>query len=275
MRWDELSYWNSGEWQVVQERLEILEKAGGSYNPNREDLFKALDATPWDEVRVMIVGQDPYPDIKYATGLAFSIPRSVSSIPPTLTTILQEYADDLHHPFPKNGNLEKWVSQGVLLWNAIPSCETGKSLSHNWVEWSYLTNEIITSLSDKGNIIFVLLGGVARRYKHSIDTTRNSLIETSHPSPRGNLHSKIPFSGSRPFSTINDKLRSKGQEPIDWKLENYQPVQSPHRTTEIIWSVQNTELLPWEDQKVLSTVVKNGSLGSKTSLKKSPKELQK
>jgi uracil-DNA glycosylase len=217
--WKELSYWRSGEWQVVEERLSDLKKSGKLYNPERQNLFKALDATPLEKVTVAIVGQDPYPSGRYSTGLAFSIPKDVETHPPTLQTILREYEDDLHYPYPKNGNLEKWTSQGVLLWNAIPSCEVGKSMSHDWDEWALLTKEIITTLSTKRSVVFVLLGGVARRYASSVETTYNRLIETGHPSPRGNLTSKVPFSGSRIFSQTNACLCRLGKEPINWRLD--------------------------------------------------------
>ena len=220
MNWDDLSYWQSGEWQVVEERLSDMDKSGKLYNPERQLLFAALDATPMEKVRCVILGQDPYPSGKYATGLAFSIPKAATSHPPTLSTVLREYEDDLHLPYPKNGNLEKWASQGVLLWNAIPSCEVGKSLSHDWVEWASLTEEIISRLSTQGGIVFVLLGGVARRYQAKIDPTRNDLIQTGHPSPRGNLNSKVPFSGSRIFSSINACLCKRGKAPVDWRLDS-------------------------------------------------------
>ena len=241
--WDDLRYWDTGEWQVVQEKLETA-----AYNPAQENLFAALDATPFSCVKVVLMGQDPYPDPKYATGLSFSIPTSSPTIPPTLRIILQELEDDLHLPFPKNGNLEKWASQGVLLWNAIPSCETGKSMSHDWTEWSYLTQEVVTSLSAKGNIVFAFLGGVARRYSKYVDTVRNDLIETGHPSPRGNMASKSPFTGSRIFSTINARLSARGFLPIDWELKKIQPTlfKTPVVNTKTWEPIEH--IPPWEDQ---------------------------
>src|SRR5690348_8464737 len=98
--WDELTYWNTGEWDVVQERLDDLEKAHVSYNPKREDLFRALDLTPFETVRVCILGQDPYPTSKHATGLAFSIPKTIKPYPATLHSIFQEYSSDLSLPTP-------------------------------------------------------------------------------------------------------------------------------------------------------------------------------
>lgn len=216
-----LSYWQTGEWQVCNERLKDLEKAGISYNPARSDLFRALRDLPSEEVRVCIIGQDPYPDHRMATGNAFSIPGSISreQFPPTLNVILREYSSDLGYPFPRSGDLGRWTTQGVLLWNAIPTCQAGKTLSHDWDEYSYLTKEIVQRLSQRG-IVFALLGGVAKRHLEDIDLTKNEVIQTSHPSPRGNMNSSRPFTGSRLFSTINDKLVSLGLEPIDWRLDD-------------------------------------------------------
>lgn len=236
--WD-LEFFNSGEWQVCDERLKDLEKVNkaiGSdgYNPGREKIFSALRATPYTSCKVCIVGQDPYPQQAFATGLAFSIPelkpkkiydgsKQVQSTEPevsfpvTLQTFLKEYSTDLGLPIPRSGNLGRWAESGVLLWNAIPSCLPGKSLSHDWDEWSYLTKEIIVSLAKKG-IVFALLGQVARRYINYISPSNNYIICTSHPSPRGSINSKTPFLGSRLFSTINARLVENGQEPIDWRL---------------------------------------------------------
>jgi uracil-DNA glycosylase len=240
--WTELKFWQSGEWQVVEERLDDLERRGVVLSPDRHLMFAALDSLPIEKIRVVIMGQDPYPNVAHATGLAFSIPRSVQVHPPTLRTILTEYEDDLHYTYPKNGSLEKWAQQGVLLWNAIPSCEAGRSLSHDWDEWSYLTSEITTTLSRKGNVVFVLLGGVARRYRQLVDLSSNRLIQTSHPSPRGNLSSKTPFSGSRLFTTINEQLCALGSPAIDWKLEGYGWQPGKHPLSERLSPVKHNPL---------------------------------
>lgn len=220
-----LDYFQSGEWQVVNERLKDLEKINrpisDGYNPGRHLLFESLRRTPLDAVKVAIIAQDPYPDRAFATGLAFSVPSEVAGgdYPVTLRTILNEYTTDLGYPMPTKGDLSEWCSRGCLLWNAIPSCRSGASLSHDWRsgEWDLLTKEIVTLLSARG-ITFALLGQVARRYLPYINLTNNNVIVTSHPSPRGNINSKSPFVGSRLFSTINDRLVSNGSDPIDWKL---------------------------------------------------------
>lgn len=219
--WD-LEFFNSGEWQVCDERLKDLEKVNrpvrDGYNPGRTELFRALRLISCGDVRCAIIGQDPYPDQRFATGVAFSIPKKCTPYPPTLQTFLTEYSTDLHFPLPSSGNLEEWCHRGVLLWNAVPSCGSGASLSHDWPEWEGLTKEIVTKLSATG-VVFALLGQVARRYIDYIDCRNNSVVVTSHPSPRGSRASNTPFIGSRLFSTINDKLVNNGQQAIDWKLQ--------------------------------------------------------
>ncbi len=212
--WGDLKWWNSGECQVIEERLDDLDKRGIAYNPARECLYAALNCTPYSGVKVLIVGQDPYPQSKYATGIAFSIPKLLRKFPPTLEMLYQELFNDLKIT-RKTGSLEGWCNQGVLLWNAIPSCLAGHSLSHDWTEYQYLTQEIVERLAERG-IVFAFLGGVARRYAQYVAPTTNAIIETGHPSPRGNRAAKHPFTGSRLFSTINGKLVELGYEPIDW-----------------------------------------------------------
>jgi uracil-DNA glycosylase len=219
----ELGFFNSGEWQVCDERLSDLEKASAplraNFNPKREDLFRALRCTPFEEVKVAIIGQDPYPQSRFATGIAFSIPPDVarSEYPPTLRTFLGEYRSDLGYSHPSTGDLSTWTKRGVLLWNAVPSCRAGHSLSHDWPEWEVLTKEIVTKLAKKG-IVFALLGQVAQRCANYISDSNNVVLRTSHPSPRGSASSKSPFVGSRLFSTINAKLNEQALKPVDWRL---------------------------------------------------------
>lgn len=214
--WSDLKWWQSGEWQVVEERLDDLDRAGIIYNPERKSLFRALELTPFQRCKVLICGQDPYPEAKFATGVAFSIPQSLRKYPPTLKIIYDELLEDLHFE-RKNGSLESLCSQGVLLWNAIPSCLTGHSMSHDWTEYEFLSSEIVKELAKKG-IVFAFLGGVARRYAKYVTPENNMVIETSHPSPRANRVARHPFSGSRLFSTINGYLTELGHSPVDWRL---------------------------------------------------------
>lgn len=216
--WDSLDYWDSAEWHRAEERLDDYIGKGTSYNPRREDLFAALDLSPFKTVRCAIIGQDPYPDARFSTGVAFSIPSSEKQRPASLLNIFSEYETDLHYPTPATGNLASWTSKGVLLWNTYPTCETNKAGSHHWTEWEALTKEIVERLSERG-IVFAFLGRKAQEYAKYV-TDRSEYINVSHPSPLGVNATNNPFKGSRLFTTINDcictnKLGSK----IDWRLD--------------------------------------------------------
>lgn len=221
-----MKYWNSGEWQVVEERLRDLGKLS---NPPADRLFEALRTMEQDDVRVVIVGQDPYPDRRLCTGIAFAIPEGMHP-PLSLLNIFKELEDDLHLRQGENSRrynevadllqreedctLKSWVAQGVLLWNAYPSCTIGKPASHHWEEWQPLTQELVEVLSPRG-IVFVFLGNLARHFAPFV-TAGSKVIETSHPSPLGAKHG---FLGSRIFSRTNGLLAELGKPPIDWRLD--------------------------------------------------------
>lgn len=225
--WDDMNFWNTGEWDVIQERLDDLDKLrkqgddGGWYNPTRSNLFAALDQTPLSQVKVAIFGQDPYPDARYATGVAFSIPEGFKpkDFPPTLVNIFKEYSDDLHLSSPSSGDLTPWCERGVFLWNVTPLYR--KETVNNpkdWPEWWDLNQEIIEVLNAQ-SVVFVFLGARAREYAAQVDTSRNNrIIETSHPSPLGSLSGRNPFLGSRIFSRINGYLSEINNDTIDWRL---------------------------------------------------------
>jgi len=218
--WPELKWWSSGENQVIEEKLDALDKQGHPYSPSRECLYRALSLTSPETCKVAVVGQDPYPEARYCTGVAFSIPSSLRKYPPTLQVIYQELLNDLHFE-RKTGSLESWCNQGVLLWNSTPTYQASLSkpkvnLHAYWTEWTYLTKEIIETLSDKG-IVFVLLGSRAREYSRYISLSNNYLIELGHPSPIG-YRANNPFKSSRLFSVVNDKLVNNGLQAIDWRL---------------------------------------------------------
>lgn len=213
--WNELKWFGSGEEQVVLERLDDLKRSGVVVNPDPKQLYAAMDVCPLDSVRVAIIGQDPYPNHRYCTGVAFSIPRNVPDHPPTLKNILNEWAKDIHQQYPKSGNLEKWCSKGVFLWNAIPSTNDGVSLAHAyWDEYYILTGEIIKELNERACVI-VFLGSFAFNHFGANIDDRSVVLKYGHPSPRGDQNSKNPFTGSRMFTTINSHLA----DPIDWRLE--------------------------------------------------------
>lgn len=221
--WSDLRWWDSGERQVVEEKIDDLQSKGVVCNPEKRLLYKALSATKEPEVRVCIIGQDPYPTPGVATGVAFSVSPLLppQDWPATLRLVLGEYHSDLGYDLPSHGDLSRWTSQGCLLWNAIPSVQSGRPLSNDWDEWSYLTGEIVRRLSERG-VVFAFLGATARRYEGLVDLTRNRVILTSHPSPRGNRNGRVPFTGSRVFSTINARLIELKLEPIDWCLDEKQ-----------------------------------------------------
>ncbi len=216
--WEDLKYWESGEFQVVEERLDDILKAGGAICPSKENLFNALYATPFEKCKVLLMGQDPYPNPKHACGLSFSVPKQIKVLPPTLKVIFDEYESDLHLSRPMNGDLHDWAKEGVLLWNAVPSCLSGHSLSHDWPEWRLLTDEIVSELAGRG-IVFVLIGNRARGYATKVRGFNNcKVIEVAHPSPMANRFAHQPFKGSRIFTHINAALLEIGLDPVDWRL---------------------------------------------------------
>lgn len=216
-KWDDLKFFSSGEWQVLEEKLSDWDIQGVRYTPRRQDIFKAMDLCEFKDVKVCIVGQDPYPEAKYATGLAFSIPRKSKSIPPSCAAILAEYSDDLHMPIPLSGNLEGWCSEGILLWNAVPVCLPELPMYvYDYPEWEYLNQAVVGQLNDKGGVVFCFVGARARKLAQYVsDLENNRVIEVGHPSPRNKTR---PFKGCRMFSTINGCLTSLGRQPVEWRL---------------------------------------------------------
>lgn len=234
----ELDYFTTKEWLDVQDKLDELEQRKILVCPDRNLLFKCLGLCSLSACVCAIVGQDPYPEPQYATGVAFSIPettrmgsietkdgRRFSPCPASLRTIYQELVNDLKVPYPPHGNLESWCKQGVLLWNAIPVYSPMEGVSGvvnlfaNNHFFDPLTQEIIERLSAKGNMVFVFVGHKARKYAEFVDASFNDVIYVSHPSPRGQLRAHSKFLGSRLFSTINAYLINRMKEPIDWTIE--------------------------------------------------------
>jgi uracil-DNA glycosylase len=216
--WNELNFWKVGEYDVIRDNLKEFQKQGIQICPTKNP-YRALKLTPPPLCKVLIVGQDPYPNPLHATGVAFSIPENIGVFPPTLMNIHREYVNDLGYPLPSNGNLERWCSEGVLLWNAVPTCNAGQPASHSqWPEYRLLTEEIVRVLGEKG-IVFVFLGNSAQSYATGVpDDDRNAVIRLSHPSPRASFRARNPFLGSRIFTTINLELDRIGHDPVDWRL---------------------------------------------------------
>lgn len=178
--------------------------------------FNALNSTPLYRVKVVILGQDPYPTIGHAHGLCFSVLADVKPLPKSLININKELLDDLGIDNNHTGYLQSWASQGVLLLNAVLTVEAGKSNSHQGKGWEEFTDRVIELINQTGeNIVFILWGGYAQRKGSYIDAGKHLVIKDPHPSP---LSAYRGFWGSKPFSRANNYLQSAGKTPIDWKL---------------------------------------------------------
>ncbi len=181
--------------------------------PPDGDVFNALRLTPFAQVKVLLLGQDPYHGAGQAHGLAFSVGKGVTP-PPSLRNIFREMHDDVGCAKPADGNLERWARQGVLLLNAVLTVRASEANSHQGEGWERFTDAIIERLDARERpVVFLLWGGYARRKKKLIDTARHVVIESAHPSP---LSAKRGFFGSRPFSRTNAALKEFGEEPIAW-----------------------------------------------------------
>ena len=205
----ELSYM-----QELKLFLQSEKKRGKKIFPKGEDMFKALNLTPLDKVKVVILGQDPYHGSGQAHGLCFSVPEGVR-IPPSLQNIFKELQSDLGLSIPSSGCLESWAEQGVLLLNSILSVEKVLANSHSSKGWELFTDSVISMVNEKKSIVFMLWGGYAAQKGKSIDSTRHLVLKSVHPSP---LSAHRGFFGNRHFSKCNQFLESKGISPIDWKV---------------------------------------------------------
>ena len=199
----------------IEARLEEEIKLGKIIFPKREIIFRSLQLVQPDEVKVVILGQDPYHNFNQADGLAFSV-SNFQSLPPSLINIFVEIENDLNIKIEKKGDLENIAKQGVLLLNSILTVEKNNPGSHKNIGWEKLTDIIISSLSLIGNIVFILWGNFAKKKSNLIDNNINLVINSSHPSP---FSAHKGFFGSKPFSKCNDYLISKGKEPINWNLK--------------------------------------------------------
>lgn len=185
--------------------------------PPADDIFNAFHFTPLEEVKVVILGQDPYHEPGQAHGLCFSVKPQVP-IPPSLVNIYKELEDDLGCYIPNNGYLEKWARQGVLMLNTVLTVRAHQANSHKDLGWEQFTDAAIRVLAEQGRpMVFVLWGKPAQRKKEMIHNPKHLILESPHPSP---LSAYRGFFGSRPFSRINAYLEQNGLEPIDWQIEN-------------------------------------------------------
>ncbi|MFL5351094.1 uracil-DNA glycosylase [Archangium sp.] len=183
--------------------------------PSEEDLFSAFRLTPYEKVKVLLLGQDPYHGPGQAHGLAFSVQPGVKP-PPSLVNVFKELQSDVGVPKPKDGSLIPWAEQGVLLLNAVLTVRQSEPNSHAGHGWERFTDAVIQKVSDKPEpVVFLLWGSYAQKKKALIDTSRHVILEGVHPSP---LSAKKGFFGSRPFSRANAALEKAGREPVDWTL---------------------------------------------------------
>ncbi|MDD6196684.1 MAG: uracil-DNA glycosylase [[Clostridium] aminophilum] len=189
----------------------------GAVYPAAGDIFNAFQFTPLSNVKVVILGQDPYHEPGQAHGLSFSVKPNIQ-IPPSLVNIYQELHDDLGCSIPNNGYLKKWADQGVLLLNTVLTVQAHRANSHRNIGWETFTDAAIRVLNDVDRpIVFLLWGRPAQAKKAMLTNPNHLIIESPHPSP---LSAYRGFFGSRPFSRANDFLKSHGVEPIDWQIEN-------------------------------------------------------
>jgi uracil-DNA glycosylase len=192
------------------------ERSAHQVFPPEADVFHALELTAPSDVRVLIVGQDPYHDVGQAQGLAFSV-KSGTRLPPSLLNIYKELETDLGVKRAKSGNLEAWARQGVLLLNTSLTVRAHEAASHKNKGWEKLTDAIIVAVSSQAQpVVFVLWGGHAQKKLPLIDATHHMVIKSAHPSP---LSAHNGFFGSKPFSQVNAALGQAGQMPIDWRVE--------------------------------------------------------
>ena len=213
--WCALPFFADGEADRIAAELDRLCAAGATLAPPPADVFRALALTPLEEVKAVILGQDPYPKPGDAHGLAFSY-AGPKAVPHSLRVILRELCDDLGCPPPRRGDLTAWARQGVLLLNAALTTESGRSGAHSRLGWSALTDQVVAAVSARRPAVaFLLWGADARRRAALVDGSRHLVVESGHPSP---LNRARDFPGSKPFSRANAWLAGRGMEPVDWRL---------------------------------------------------------
>ena len=190
--------------------------AGKVIFPRGDSIFAALNHTPLDKVKVVILGQDPYHGPGQAHGLSFSVPTGVA-LPPSLQNIFKELEADLKIPRAKVGNLESWADRGVLLLNSVLTVEQGKAASHQNRGWEKFTDAVIRVINEhRENVAFILWGSYAQKKGAFIDRSKHFVLESPHPSP---LSAHRGFMGSKPFSKVNQYLQKQGVEPVNWNLQ--------------------------------------------------------
>ena len=193
----------------------VHERKASEILPPAADVFNALRATPLDRVRVVVLGQDPYPTPGHAHGLCFSVRPGVR-LPGSLRNIYRELQSDLGIPPVTHGYLESWATQGVLMLNAVLMVRAGAPNSHKGKGWEKFTDAVIAAVNALPHrVVFLLWGSFAQKKAAGVDATKHAIIKGVHPSP---LSAENGFFGSKPFGKVNEALKASGQEPIDWSL---------------------------------------------------------
>lgn len=184
--------------------------------PPKKDVFKAMRLTDYDNIKIVIIGQDPYHGAGEAEGLSFSVKDGIRK-PPSLKNIFKELYDDLGYTEPESGSLIKWAKEGVLLLNSILTVEKDKPLSHKKLGWERFTDEVIRKINEKETpVVFILWGNFARGKKELITNPNHCILESPHPSP---FSARYGFFGSKPFSKANSFLIKNKISPVDFKLD--------------------------------------------------------
>lgn len=200
----------------LKEKLKADKSRYEVYPPGNK-IFSAFNRTPFNQVKVVIIGQDPYHGPGQANGLCFSVSEGIKH-PPSLENIFKELQSDLGHPYPKSGNLEPWADQGVLLLNASLTVRRSEANSHQNYGWQYFTDAVIRQLStQRQDLIFLLWGGFAKKKGAQIDGKKHHVLTSGHPSPLS--ANKGYWFGNKHFSRANELLKSMGKEPINWKIQ--------------------------------------------------------
>lgn len=195
--------------------LKTERSQGKTIYPPGGYIFNAFNSTPFDNVKVVILGQDPYHGAGQAHGLCFSVQNGVQP-PPSLVNIFKELQEDIGITIPRHGNLTHWAQQGVFLLNASLTVRSGEPMSHAKIGWARFTDTVIKKISErKKHVVFILWGKFAQEKKLLIDETKHCIIKSAHPSP---LSAHAGFFGSKPFSKTNQWLISQGIDPVDWSL---------------------------------------------------------
>lgn len=215
--------WDSvlGEEYIKDYFLKLKKFVLDEYNskiiyPPINEVFNAFYYTAYKDVRVVILGQDPYHGVDQAEGLSFSVKKGVRK-PPSLINIFKELHDDLGYDIPKDGSLVSWTKQGVLLLNAVLTVEASRAASHQGKGWEIFTDAVIKAINKRSEpVVFILWGSYARSKKSLITNPNHYVIESAHPSPLSAYHG---FFGSRPFSRTNNFLKSKGLKEINWEIK--------------------------------------------------------